>query len=193
CCHLYHQDARFQQKPSPITWQSASVLKGRDHLAAATALQAGLKVAFVPYMFENCADETWQLERFPTRSEKSRLGYQMDADGLKNILPIRASSEDEGDFGVTWLEPPPTSDNTSRRSEEDEDSELAAAAHLHSCEYSPWGYFGNEASEIDLYTYAALHIEISPFGQGLRRAEKPLKRTPAKRERSTRKRKSSQE
>src|SRR6185369_12400461 len=38
CCHLYHQDARFQQEPSPITGQSASVLKGRDHLVAATAL-----------------------------------------------------------------------------------------------------------------------------------------------------------
>ena len=31
----------------------------------------------------------------------------------KNVLPIRASSEDEGDFGVTWLEPPPSSDETS--------------------------------------------------------------------------------
>ena len=70
CCHLYHQDARFQQKQSPITRQSATMLKGRDHLVAATALQAGLKVTFHPYMFENCADETWQLDRFPTRNEK---------------------------------------------------------------------------------------------------------------------------
>jgi hypothetical protein len=193
CCHLYHQDARFQQQPSPITWESASVLKGRDHLAAATALQAGLKVAFVPYMFENCTDETWQLERFPTRGEKSRLGSQMDATGLKSILPIRASSEDEGDFGVTWIEPPPTSDKTSRRSEEDEDSELAAAALLHSCEYCPWGYFGNEASDVDLYTYAALHIEIPSYGEGIRQPAKPVKRPVAKRERSPRKRKPSQE
>jgi hypothetical protein len=193
CCHLYHQDARFQQKPSPITRQSAGVLKGRDHLAAATALQAGLKVAFVPYMFENCADETWQLKRFPTPNEQSRLGHQMDADDLENILPIRASSEDEGDFGVTWLEPPPTSDKTSRRSEEDEGSELAAAAHLHSCEYCAWGYFGNEASDIDLYTYAALHIEIPSFGEGPRQPDKPVKPPPAKRARSPRKRKPSQE
>jgi hypothetical protein len=189
CCHLYHQDARFQERQSPITQESVAMLKGRDHLAAATALQAGLKVTFHPYMFENCADETWQLVRFPTRNEKARLGLQLDSEDLKNTLPIRASSEDEGDFGVTWLDPPPSSDETSLQSEKGEDSELPVAAHFHSCEYCPWGYFGNEASEIDLYTYAALHIKIPPFGRGLRRADKPLKRTPVKRERSPRKRK----
>jgi hypothetical protein len=193
CCHLYHRDARFQQEQSPITSETATVLKGRDHLAAATALQAGLKVTFVPYMFENCADETWQLDRFPTQKEQSRLRRRMDENALKAILPIRASSEDEGDFGVTWLEPPPTSDKTSRRSEDDEHSELAAAARLHSCEYCPWGNFGNEGSDIDLYTYAALHFVIPSFGEGPRQASKPLKRPPANRGQSTRKRKPSQE
>ncbi|MBI3462773.1 MAG: hypothetical protein HY000_06895 [Planctomycetes bacterium] len=118
CCHLYHQDARFQQKQSPITPQTATMLKGRDHLAAATALQAGLGITFNPYMFENCADETWQLDRFPTRNEKARLRRQMDSAGLESTLPILASSEREGDFGVTWLEPHHSSDETSRRSEE---------------------------------------------------------------------------
>ena len=104
----------------------------------------------------------------------------MDSADLENILPIRASSEKEGDFGITWLEPPPTSDDTSWRSEAEDDSGLPAAAHLHSCEYCPWGYFGNEGSEIDLYTYAALHIKIPPFGKGLRVANKPLKRAAGK-------------
>jgi hypothetical protein len=193
CCHLYHQDARFQQKQTPITLDTVTMLKGRDHLVAATALQAGLKVSFHPYMFENCADETWQLDRFPTRIEQARLGSQMDSSNLEKTLPIRASSEQEGDFGVTWIEPPPTSDEASWRSESEDDSGLPAAAHLHSCEYCPWGYFGNEASEVDLYTYAALHIKIPPFGRGLRVANKPLKRTPVKRERSTRKRKTSRD
>jgi hypothetical protein len=193
CCHLYHQYARFQQSPLPITREAATMLKGRDHLAAATALQAGLKVTFNPYMFENCADETWQLERFPTRKEQAQLGSQVDSAGLENALPIRASSEQEGDFGVTWLEPRPTSDETSWRSQENDDSDLPAAAHLHSCEYCPWGYFGNEGSEIDLYTYAALHIKIPPFGKGPRVADKPLKRAPVKRARSIRKREKSQE
>jgi hypothetical protein len=191
CCHLYHQDARFQQKQRPITPQSVTMLKGRDHLVAATALEARLKVTFHPYMFENCADETWQLDRFPTRDEKRRLGSQMDSNDLENILPIRASSEEEGDFGITWLEPPPTSDDTSGRSETEDDSGLPAAAHLHTCEYCPWGYFGNESSEIDLYTFAALHFEIPPFGEGARKASEPMQTAPVKRRRSTGKRKTS--
>ena len=194
CCHLYHRDARFQQKQSPITLESVAMLKGRDHLAAASALQAGLKVTFHPYMFENCADETWQLDRFPTQEEKSRLRSQMDEIRLKNSLPIRASSEEEGDFGVRWLEPPPSDDPSRFSKKTVEDGESAAAAHLHSCEYSPWGYFGNEGSEIDLYTYAALHIQVPPFGKGPRRAvNKTPKRTAAKRERTTHKRKTTKE
>jgi hypothetical protein len=193
CCHLYHRDSRFQQRRLPITHESVTMLKGRDHLAAATALEVGLKVTFRPYMFENCADETWQLNRFPTRQEQVRLGSQMDSTGLENTLPIRASSEQEGGFGVTWLEPPPSSDEFSWRSDNGNDSELPAAALLHSCEYCPWGYFGNEGSEIDLYTYAALHIKIPPFGKGLRVANKLLKRVPVRRTRSTRKHKASED
>jgi hypothetical protein len=193
CCHLYHRDARFQHSRLPITRESATMLKGRDHLAAATALQAGLKVTFHPYMFENCADETWLLARFPTSQEQARLGSQMDSTDLENTLPIRASSEQKGDFGVTWLEPPPSSDETTWRSDMGDDSELPAAAHLHSCEYCPWGYFGNEGSEIDLYTYAALHIAIPPLGKGPRTAKRLLERTPVKRGRSPRKRHASKD
>jgi hypothetical protein len=188
CCHLYHQDARFQSKQSNISRVSAATLKGRDYLVAATALEAGLSVTFNPYMFEDCADETWQLERFPTRDEQKKLGWQMDSSRLEKALPIRASSEDEGDFGVTWIEPPPTSDRSSKRSEKENDAELPVAALLHSCDYCPWGYFGNESSEVDLYTYAALHIEIPPVGKGLRAAKKPSARTAAKRAQSSRKR-----
>ena len=92
---------------------------------------------------------------------------------------------------MTWLEPPP-SERSSQQSEEDTDSELPAAALLHSCEYCPWGYFGNESSEVDFYTYAALHIEIPPSGKGIREATKPpstpLGRTAVKRKRAARKR-----
>src|SRR5260370_16587252 len=109
CWHLYQQDARFQQKQSPITRQSVIMLKGRDHLVAATALQAGLKVSFNPYMFENCADETWQLDRFPTPKEESKLRRQMDSSPLEKTFPIRASAEAAGDFVVTYLNSPPSS------------------------------------------------------------------------------------
>src|SRR6266700_967428 len=38
CSHLYHQDARFQQKQRPISRQTISSLKGRDHVVAAAAM-----------------------------------------------------------------------------------------------------------------------------------------------------------
>jgi hypothetical protein len=194
CCHLYHQDERFQSKPRAIDRQSSTMLKGRDHLVAATALQAGLKARFLPYMFENCADETWQLERFPTSKEKSRLGWQVDASDLEHALAIRASSEKDGDFGVTWLEPPPSSDeSTWRQPGEDRDSQLPAAAHLHSADYCPWGYFGNESSEVDFYTFAALHIEIPKLGQGVRASTKTRTSTILRRKRSTHKGSAKQE
>jgi hypothetical protein len=187
CCHLYHHDARFQRKQRPITKASAAALKGRDHLVAATALELGLEVIFTPYMFENCADESWQLERFPTRSEEHRLGQRMDPDKLARVLPLRASSEDGEGFDVIWIDPPPTCDKTSWQSGEDDDSELPAAARLHSCEFSPTGYFGNEGSDLDFYTYAALHIEIPPFGEGPRAATPSLAPVPRKRKPSPRK------
>jgi hypothetical protein len=187
CCHLYHQDARLQSKQISIDRQSSTMLKGRDHLVAATALQAGLKVRFNPYMFENCADETWQLDRFPTSNEKALLGWQVDSSDLESALPIRASSEQEGDFGVTWLEPPPSSDEYTWQSKADRDPELPAAVHLHSCDYCPWGYFGNESSEVDLYTFAALHIEIPKSRRSLRAATKSSTSTNLKCKRSTRK------
>ncbi len=166
--------------------RSESLVKGRDHLVAATSLQAGLQVSFNPYMFENCADETWQLDRFPTPKEKSRLGRQVDSSRLEAALPIRASSEKEGDFGVTWLESPPSADASRWQSQKDRDPEQPAAAHLHSCDYCPWGYFGNESSEVDLYIFASLHIEIPKIVQGLRAATKASPGTGVKPKRSTR-------
>jgi hypothetical protein len=35
------------------------------------------------------------------------------------------------------------------------------------------GYFGNEGSDIDLYVYGALHVEIPPYGEGARAVTKP--------------------
>jgi hypothetical protein len=48
------------------------------------------------------------------------------------------------------------------------DPDLPALMHLHACEYSATGYFGNEGSEIDLYVYCALHVTIPPYGEGAR-------------------------
>jgi hypothetical protein len=106
------------------------MLKGRDQLVAATAVQAGLNVNFAPYLFETCVDETWQLDRFPTCREKSRMKRQMDLSNLESALPVRGeSSEKVGDFGVTWLEPSPSSSSgvVLRDSNTESSSELPAA------------------------------------------------------------------
>jgi hypothetical protein len=49
-----------------------------------------------------------------------------------------------------------------------QDPDLPALAHLHECEYSATGYFGNEGSEVDFYIYGALHVAIPPYGEGAR-------------------------
>ena len=73
CSHLYHQDARFQRKQRPLSRQTVSSLKGRDHVVAAAAMAEGLEVTLYPYMIETCADETWQLDHFPTQRNGAAL------------------------------------------------------------------------------------------------------------------------
>jgi hypothetical protein len=71
------------------------------------------------------------------------------------------------------------------------DPELPAIAHLHECEYSATGYFGNEGSETDFYTYGALHVAIPPYGEGPRHSSETRTTqqgtAPAPRKRSSRK------
>jgi hypothetical protein len=81
CSHLYHQDARFQRQQRPLSRQTVSALKGRDYLVAAAVLAEGLEVTFGPYLIENCADETWQLERFPHLTRAGGIGRADGPDG----------------------------------------------------------------------------------------------------------------
>ena len=163
CCHLYHQDARFQIKQKPLEQEAVNMLKGRDHLVATAALHAGLNVDFSPYLFETCIDETWQMDRFPTGKETRKLKRRMALSDLESALPITGeSSEKAGSFDITWLEEPPTS-HSEMQSKGDTNQELPVAERLHSCEYCEWGYFGNEASDVDFYIYAALHIKVPSF------------------------------
>lgn len=175
CSHLYHQDARFQRQPRPLSRRTVSALKGRDSIVAAAALAEGLQVTFCPYMIETCADDTWQLGHFPTPREQKALGEQMDPTDLEEALDIRGSSEVEGDFGLIWVDPPPHFNGQPTMYPEvaagrslTQDPDLPALAYLHTCEYSATGYFGNEGSDIDLYIYGALHVEIPPYGEGPR-------------------------
>src|ERR1017187_999278 len=173
CSHLYHRDARFQRRQHPLSRQTLSALKGRDHEVAVAAMDEGLNVTLDPYMIETCADETWQLDHFPTAREKAALGYQMAGADFEDALAVRASSEDAGDFDVVWVDPPPHfSGQPTMYPEIAEgrppvaDPDLPALMHLHACEYSATGYFGNEGSEIDLYVYGALHVAIPPYAKG---------------------------
>jgi hypothetical protein len=177
CSHLYQQDARFQRKQRPISRQTVSSVKGRDHVVAAAAMAEGLQVTLYPYMIETCADETWQLDRFPTPRERATLGYRMGPRNLKDALPIRANSYRAEDFGLVWVDPPPHFNGPPTmypRAIEGRpqavDPDLPAVSHLHACEYSATGYFGNEGSETDLYVYCALHVTIPPYGDGARAA-----------------------
>lgn len=52
------------------------------------------------------------------------------------------------------------------------DPDLPALMHLHACEYSATGYFGNEGSDTDFYIYCALRVAIPPYGEGARAVTK---------------------
>src|SRR5258708_2849668 len=179
CSHLYHQDARFQRKQRPLSRQTVSALKGRDREVAAAAMAEGLEVTLYPYMIETCVDETWQLEHFPTQRERAALGYRMGPAELEDALAVRASSEEAADFNVLWVDPPPHFNGQptmypeiAEGRDHAADPDLPALMHLHECEYSATGYFGNEGSDIDLYVYGALHVAIPPYGNGARAATK---------------------
>jgi hypothetical protein len=175
CSHLYHQDARFQRKQRPLSRQTMSALKGRDHHVAAAAMATGLEVTLCPYMIETCADETWQLDHFPTPRERAALDDRMAPWDLEEALAVRASSDDAGDFDVVWVDPPPHFNaqptmypEIADRRAHAADPDLPALTHLHTCEYSATGYFGNEGGDTDLYVYCALHVAIPPYGEGAR-------------------------
>ena len=162
CSHLYQRDAQFQRKQRPLSRQTVSALKGRDHEVAAVALAARLKVTLFPYIMETCGGEAWQLDRFPTARERAALSDRMGPEDLESAFAVQASSEDAPDFDVLWVDPPPSD------AEPDMPAEIALK-HLHACEYSATGYFGNEGSETDFYVYCALHVAIPPYGEGPRR------------------------
>jgi hypothetical protein len=107
----------------------------------------------------------------------------MDPWILEEALPIVESFEGPEDMDVLWIDPPPHFNGTptlypgaSSGRVASPDPDLPAIAHMHSCEYSATGYFGNEGSDIDLYVYAALHVTIPPQGHEARAgttAERP--------------------
>jgi hypothetical protein len=169
CSHMYSTQAAFQKsKSGRLTSEAVHRLKGRDCDVAAAAMRAGLAVRLEPYLFESCGGERWRLKRFPSGAEFRALGDQLTPWDIEKAFSVSARSEEDEDLGVTWVLPAPGVEAPlARRGEK-----TATAEHLHSCEYSATGYFGNEGSEDDFYLYAALHVPIPPWGKAPRKGSK---------------------
>jgi hypothetical protein len=177
CLHMYSQERRWQKKARQVTRRSLPSLKGRDQTVARAALGLDLEVTLHPYLVETCADETWPLERFPTDRERDALAERLDPWKLARSLPVAGDGADAGHERITWIEPPPSFNGETRlyRGGHGEErgpvfAEIPALEYLHACEYSSTGYFGNEGSDVELYVYAALHLEIPRWGEGPRSA-----------------------
>jgi hypothetical protein len=170
CFHMYDHDPRFQKKLAPLTARTALSLKGRDLTVARAAIARGLQVILCPYLIEDCADERWELERFPTPTEITSLGWRLTSDHIKASLPVRLGFGWERDTAL-WVVPPPRFNSFPRvRMRDDHGHEIErpdtpAIEEIHACEYSSTGYFGNEGSDSRFYVYAALQIEVGPAGK----------------------------
>jgi hypothetical protein len=184
CFHMYSHEAAFRRSLPPLTQKGAALhrLKGRDAEVAAAALRAGLSVSLQPYLIELCADETWQLKRFPTEEEQELLDERLlDPWVLEKALPIAACEDAPQGFGVTWVISPPEFNGPvkPRTVEGDADSpssEEPVVQLFHSGAYSATGYFGNEGGETDFYLYAALHVVILPLGKGPRQVTRAARK-----------------
>jgi hypothetical protein len=167
CFHMYVHDARFQKKLVPLTARTALSLKGRDLTVARAAIARGLRVTLCPFLIEDCADERWELERFPTSAETSRLPWRLDPYQLDDILPVRHRFGWDKDTAL-WVIPPPRFNSFPQARMRDEHGnkidipDTPAFEEIHACEYSSTGYFGNEAGDSRFYVYAALQIEVGP-------------------------------
>jgi hypothetical protein len=176
CFHMYSQDQRFQTRSTTLARKSALALKGRDHRIAEVALKLGLTVTLRPYLIETCADQTWELEHFPTKSNLAGLSDRMEETDLEDTLPIASEAVNSDDLGIVWVVPPPGFNSPPFFYGRDEDGrerpenpDLPAVEYIHGCEYSSTGYFGNEAGDVDFYVYAALLVAIPLLGEGARR------------------------
>ena len=139
-------------------------------------------------MFENCADETWQLDRFPTRKEKSRTGF---ADGFdrprKQLCPFGQAPKEKAtsaSLGSSLLPRPTKHHGDLKRMpiQSCRRQRIFTRASIVRGAISETRGF-----EVDLYTFACLEIEIPKFGQSYREATKSATRATVKRERSARK------
>lgn len=155
CVHLYAQTPEGARLAGSLDSERAALLKGRDRLVAEVALELGLRAAFRPYLFEDCAGDSWALERDLAAADlKLFRARQLTPDELE-ALPLAQSAWEPGDRSV-WLFAPPWSYRNDGRP----DALLAPRRLVGEVEYSATGYFGNEGSDLAFYVAGALHLEI---------------------------------
>lgn len=164
CFHMYSSDPVWLGWNKALTASKAKRLKGRDQVIARAAVGLGLETRLVPTLLENCADQTWQLERFPTKDEIFGLGGRVAAWDLEEKLPL-SENEGQGDPKLIWVYSPPLFNESHQLYKEGQHGgpifeDVPALEYLYECEYSNTGYFGNEGGPVDFYLYAALHVTV---------------------------------
>jgi hypothetical protein len=146
CEHLYTNGQVYPQKRSaddPLSAKATQNLKGRDRLVAQAASQASLEIYLKPFVTHDYARDDegdYFLDKFPN---KKRVPKRMSDDTISSFF---GSSERQqaSEMADIWAI----------------DVDAGASQGFGGCEWNSEGYFGNEASSIDLYVQAVLLIEV---------------------------------
>jgi hypothetical protein len=156
CLHLYALPTG--DAPLPAVDDLRQDLKGRDRLVAEALARAGLEPRVVPYVFEDCAGESWRLRRGANAREKEIFTQKrLERWDLEDTLPIDFHADYQHPDDVTWLVRPPW---ISAYPKPADGRPEPARELLGEVEYSETGYFGNEAGDAAFYAVAAIVAEV---------------------------------
>lgn len=150
CLHQYTNQQVFPgNKDSLQALDSSQVrkLKGNDLLIANAAVSAGLSVRLVPHLGHeySCDGEgDFPLKKFPN---KKKCPKRMSDDSIIDFFNATQCAGQLQNGVDIWIL----------------DMNVAASTSAGSTEWSPEGYFGNEASDIDFYVNACLIIDIPSY------------------------------
>lgn len=160
CLHLYSLPVGEQAQTFPEIESLRDCLKGRDRLVASALARAGLVPYVVPYVFENCAGDSWRLHREANAREKQIFSQKrLKGSILERKLPIEFHAGWSHPDDVTWLVCPPWE---SRYGKPDDGRPEPKVTFLGQPEYSATDYFGNEGGDTAFYAAAAILFEVSP-------------------------------
>ena len=182
CVHLY-EDSELPAEDTSLPLQSKAStihLKGSDALVAVAASSLGLMVSAM--RFASAPDlGTWKLEHVPTPAIVERFGQygwvdggyvmrKVDMDGIADdlegepfsgeIMDYQDNDSEDDSTEVEWIIDRPNFRSYSERAN--------YVSFVEEVSYSATGYYGNEASETNFYTYAALIVNIPPIDNAAR-------------------------